>query len=79
MAIFMNLVELIPLSDSTHKIKRPHTCLVGFGDVIVLGVGTYAIFEVIFSDYSLGDAPVGYPIPWRSKQDLAFDLMIGLG
>ena len=74
----MNLIELIPLSDPTHKIKRPHTCLVAFGDVVVLGVGIYAIFEVVFSDYSLGDAPEGYPRPWRSEQDLAFDLMIGL-
>lgn len=74
----INLCELPPLADPTHKIKRATICFVGVVDVVVIAVGIYSIFEILFSDYDLSDAPPGTQAPWEGLQSLAFELILAL-
>ena len=64
------------LLDYAHRIKRAPGVITGSADLIVLGVGIYSIFEILLSDFALGDAPVGYPTPWSELQYVADILMI---
>jgi hypothetical protein len=49
--------------------------ITGSADLIVLGVGIYSVFEILLSDFALGDAPVGYPTPWTKLQYVA-DILV---
>ena len=77
-AIVINLWELPPLLDPTHRIKRAATCFLGFMDLAVIAIGIYSIFEIIFSTYNLSDAPSGILVPGARLRSLAFRFLLAL-
>lgn len=75
-AIFLSVVESVTLLDNKHRIKRAPGVIVGFADLIVLGVGIYSVFEILLSDFALAEAPQGYQTLWSHLQHVACILII---
>ncbi|GFF53301.1 hypothetical protein IFM46972_09748 [Aspergillus udagawae] len=75
-AIVVDLIEVCGLLDASFTLKRLHVGWLIFGNVISIILGVIGCLQVVFGDWSLGDAPSDYPHPWRDTLDQTFMLMI---
>jgi hypothetical protein len=73
-AIVVDLVEVCCLLDASFTIKRPDEAWLIFGNIISMILGGIGIWQMVWSDWGLSDAPPDYPRPWQDTMYLALPL-----
>jgi hypothetical protein len=79
-ALIFDSTEVIALLDASRTVPRTTPPCIATTDVIILALACGSIFEILFSDWGLGDDPYrpknGYP--WVPSEDVALWFMAGI-